>query len=240
MAFRRNYRSFRGRSRFRRRSGLNWAKSQPPRKWQVGNFSIVSEVEIDDTSTSQEYVAQIIAAPGTFLPDTTADQRTITQAIRRIEVGGIVWTQFVKRRVWDLNASASLFPDFYVQQLWTINNVDSDGNPIGIDYPWGTNSQPVTSPLATQENRDEPVRILDRWCTNHWAYSQVGATNEFAASQLVSIQRSRSLRLKVPILDNQALCFTNHVGNAGLPPATGDSVVFVFGLVGTIYYRYRV
>lgn len=236
MAFRRNNRFSPKRRSFKRRT-LNWHKSQKPRRWQMGNFNLIQEILVNSGSTSLgEFSAQLVATPSNFTTNSTGLERQLTQAIRRIEVGGIVWTQRWDPIQTTLTASAL---NLTVQQLWTINVLDATGFAVGIDYPWGQNSQPVSNVPSTEvENTDEPIRILDRTCGWNWAYTQTVPAGNIVTGGFRTSQRSRSLRLKVPILDNQALCYTVHIHNNGLAYTGAEQVLIRGHCVGTIYYRY--
>lgn len=245
MAFRRNFRSS-GRSTFMRRRirpRLNWRRADKPRQWQVGNFNLRQEINFDVGSTgpgAQEFFANQIAAPSTFLPDTSGDQRMLNTAIRRLEIGGLVWTSMFDIRVYDTNASTNPHA-LVLQSLLTLNNVDSNGSANGVDFPWGSNTPPIINqPGTAVENRDEPVRILDRWATPISSFTFGAPTGTLRNAPFSVARRSRSLRLRMPIKEDQALLFTFH-GTVQEGTLTGDDTIsLVCSLVGTIYYRYRV
>lgn len=234
----------RSRSRFggfrRRRGSLNWRKSEKPRMWQVGNFNIRLPVIFQVGANPQEFFATQLAAPGTFLPGTTADQRMLNTAVRRIEIGGIVWSQMVTVDEWNTDQSGQNW-SFILQTLLTVNNVDVDGNAIGIDYPWGSNTPPIVNqPAAEIENRDEPVRILDRWGTVQNSHVSALPAGTARGIPIGLVNRSRSLRLRVPIKEDQSINWTFHGTQIGPGFVGTDLVQFNCDIMGTIYYRYRV
>lgn len=217
---------------------LNWRKAEKPRLWQVGNFAITQTIIIDALTPFQEFFATQMAAPSTFLPDTDPDQRMLNTSIRRVEIGGLVWSCTFVVNEWDTNGSS---PDkqFYLQSLLTINSLDQDGNAIGIDYPWGTNTPPVINqPGTLTENRDEPTRILDRWGQAYGQHLSSVPAGVARSIPLTFGSRSRNLRLRLPVQEDQSLNFTFHVRHGGgiIDP---DRVILSAELAGTIYYRYR-
>jgi len=240
MAFRR-FSRFRSRGRFGsrpRRPSLNWQKSQKPKRWLVGNFNLQHIYTLNAGSAEQEYVASFVASPAFFTDGLTASARVLNENIRRLEIGGIVWTAFFDRISADIATVPPFVPDWLLQMVWTINDLDNNGAPIGVDFPWGTNTAPVsTGGSALTENIDEPVRILDRTADRSWFYSSTLPAGHFTSSQFQQSRRQRSLRLKVPLRQNQALVFTSHITNFN-QLVSDDSVDFRCLAVGTIYYRY--
>jgi len=224
----------------RRRGSLNWRKAEKPRMWQVGNFRNRLTLLFQEGSEPQEFFALQLASPGTFLPGTTADQRMLNSAVRRIEIGGIVWTCCITIGEWNLDQEPQN-QSFVLQTLLTVNDVDADGNALGIEFPWGTSTPPIVNqPAAEIENRDEPVRILDRWGNVQNSHISSLPAGTARAIPLLVAQRSRNLRLRLPIKENQSLNFTFH-GTQLAGALTGtDLVEFNLDLFGTIYYRYRV
>lgn len=240
MAFRRSFQKFR-RSFRRKRTALNWQKAQSPRRWNVGNFNLNTFIQIDDASSlTGEFAAQLVATPSNFLVldpmdiPRSQDNRQLISSIRRIDVGGLVFTQGI-----DIVQAGNIVAgtlSVKMMHLWTVNALDTDGFAVGIDYPWGLNGAPITN-TGSQilENQDEPLRILDR-VTENYSSADISAGLE-GPQPIFRFRRSRSLRLKLPIDDKKCLCFTQYfIPNQTIGP--DDELVIHSWVTGTIYYKY--
>lgn len=243
MAFRRQFRRRfgSGTRSVRRRGALNWSRVQPPRKWQMGNFNLSHSFTLDEGSATSEFLATFVASPMNFMPQSSVSDFTLNEALRRIEVGGVVWNEGWS--VPTVTATGGLAEPHLLrlQSLWTMNWLDEDQFAIGIGYDWSGNSQPVSNVgQADKENNDEPIRILDRWTHQILVGDRdVNATGTVGGYiQTSNPVRGRSLRLRAPIDDKRALLFTSFV-DPGPSFAAGETVVVDHWCIGTIYYRYR-
>lgn len=203
----------------------------------MGNFALNDILSVDtNTPLGGAFISNLLVTPANFLdPGASAVNRTIDEAVRRVEVGGIVFNHGVDLVQIDQAAPGQQAVLF--QQLLTVNHLDTGQAPIGIDFPWSSNQQPVSfTGTTTTENTDEPVRIL---------YRSAGtiATTDFdstagAQVPVFHFQRSKNMRLKLPVGAQQAICWTSHMNYISAGGAT-DIVAVRVWICGTIYYRYR-
>jgi len=234
----------RSRSRFggfrRRRGSLNWSRVNPPRKWQFANFNIEHSFTLDETSATSEFIATFMASPSNFTLFTGSTDLAVKEALRRIEVGGVVWNEGWS--VPTVTATGGLAEPHLLrcQTLWTMNWLDENEFPISSAFDWSSNGQPITTPLVTNEEVDEPIRVLDRWTSQILVGDRdVNASGTVGGYiQTSNPVRGRSLRLRAPIDGKRALLLTSFI-DPGPSFIAGETVVVDHWVIGSMYYRYR-
>jgi len=246
MAFRR-FAPSRGRSNsFRSRSRFNKNRTREPRRtghWQRANFNLIS-TNVVDTGTSVSNIVVPIAQIKDRVSDSTIGTgRALAEMAKFCEVGGVVfdWNFYL--------GDVSLDDD---TGLWSIqqqiilvsDRLDSDGNPCAIDFNWFNSQTPITiasSQSVDDEDQEQPTRV-------HWRHSRnlVGGayasntTGRFYPSQnVVSLQGSANLRLRLRLDDEHCLAFhvPTFLANSGGAELLGAAVTIT--IAGSLYYRMR-
>jgi len=227
-------------------------KANRPR-WNVGNFNLNSEVPVN-YSVSQPYTNTMIALAqsASRVGDDSgggSQGRSITRAVRFLDIGGIVitagWNRVAQLVTADL-ADDSDALDQMCQQLIVVDRLDGTGAPLSIAYDWGLNTVPTgstTSSSSANEPQDAPTRILKRW-GGHQSFAfdpaSITSSTSFARTQEVRNSRwSYNLRLRLRLDPEHGLWLVNHARRI----FSADAELNIdranrFWAFGTIYYRW--
>lgn len=214
--------------------------------WQRANF-FFSEVKtvpnVSDTSTNT--VFQLVTG-GVLGDQATTTGRALSNAIRRIEVGGVVlWGG--ARNVDDVTDFLVTAPEDNEIYLHTALYVDRM-NQLGVvpaSMNWMRSQVPISSvPSVAAEDWDFPMKMLwRRWSEIGITTQELGnvpegslayLNGETLASQSPFIHLNKRLRIRVD--DFQALCFSFSYCTG---PAYAASVQHQYRhwLAGSVYYR---
>lgn len=243
MVFRRSmtFKRRAGSSRFRSRTRLQ--APHRPRKWERGNIYL--PVEHDHSSEEQILtvlpIAQVInIADG----DSTTAGRGLSQAVRSLEIGGIVYTAFFAKD----NESGFVPPaqgddgGIMCRLLLVSDRLDASTppQPAALTTNWFTNTQPVTG-LA--ELQDEQAQFPTQIHHQHARLLDFGQypTNELLATSPRSvltetIRATGNVRLRLRLSDLDCLAF--HVTTKVSEAETALALSCRITIVGTIFYRY--
>lgn len=237
-SFRRPVRSSRFRSRTRMQT------PHRPRKWERGNLYL--PVEHDHSSEEQLLtvlpIAQVInIADG----DTTTAGRGLSQAVRHLEIGGIIYTAFFARD----NESGYTAPPqgadggIMCRLLLVSDRLDSStpGAPTALASNWFTNTQPVTGLAELQDEQTQfptqihhqHARLLDFGSFDLSAEDPRGVSRSTVVEQL---RATGNVRLRLRLSDEDVLAF--HVATKVSEAETSLDLSCRITIVGTIFYRY--
>lgn len=241
---RRSFKRFRS-SHKRRRAAVSERRTERPHRWSVGNFHsriALSTANGPDTFINQiTIMAMIFGRAGDV---TTAQGRVEMNKTRFLDIGGVVLDMG-----WDNNtppaiAAAQGTAQYEVQHLLVVDRIDNTGLPGGIQADWGLSNTPasvVGSVLGNQEVQDFPSRILFRYTDyfDNEANPLSIASQQFLSQQVATtrVRRSRSLRLRLRLGQDDALCLHQYVRNGPNYP-TASAANAISWCVGTIYYRF--
>lgn len=248
--FRRPYRrSAAPRGGFRRRRfGPRLRIAKEPQRWEVGHFFFGNIINITDTGTPNATIVTSFAQiPGHF-GDNTAQGRTLDNAARWLEIGGVVFRYEV---LFNANFPGGMEDqDAELQDLvtWRVllcsDRLDSVGQPTSIPN-WFNNTTPIIAAGANAaEDLDNvyPTRI--HWQNFHTTSATLRAGSSTSAVGLQSTKvdsrrGSGNLRLRLRLDDQHGLFW--HFAQAHSSPSDSENVyVGSLLLTGTVYYRFRI
>jgi len=241
-------RSFPSRRRFGARRRLQ--VPHRPRKWERGNIYVTGTHTHDATGGPDLLTVFPLASVASIVDTVGSDAqglgRSLTEAIRCIEIGGLVWS-IDATQGW---GSVSVPPTggdqgiIDCRALLCSDRLDASTPPAptALSTNWFTNTQPLTTVHETQDAATQyPVQIHHQ---EHWVlnFGSIPAEAlELAAFPRVqsteSSRRSRSQRLRLRLDDTQVLVLhlASHLRNAD-EEVRAMEVNWCF--TGTIYYRY--
>lgn len=211
-------------------------RTQPPSRWQWGNFAFNSFQTYDNVTGTQNVVQLMAQVPLLFTPESTGFERAIARNVKAIDVGGIVVTGGVE--VLDISFDA-LDPThtLIVEQLVVTDRLLPDGSPASVLAPWQTNTPPVTpGGSANAQDEDFPNRILNRW-TEAITFNGNAGVEAGIYNQGFSRRYRKSLKLKTRVLPQFGLHYVFHGDLLTTPGETADIDVRMWAR-GTIYYKY--
>lgn len=231
MAFRRPpfRRSFR-RSFPRRSRGVR--QITEPRRWEMANFHYTGSITPTGL-TSEGVILDLISQAHFDNFGTDAQVRGLADAIRTVEVGGIVWTTML----YNLGSGTAAGAFNHIQEVLFTDRIDSSGSPeTGIDW-WATQAPIDPSGVA---DADFPVRVHHRaarvlYCPGTIDFSSGIALSTAIANSAVGPGSwpSRSVRIRGGLGDRQGLFLQLTVLNS-----EESATAFVaFKTVGSLYYR---
>lgn len=240
MAFRRSV-PFRRRS-FKRRS-RSLQTPHMPRKWERGNFYL--PVEHDHSNDLDLLtvipIAQVInIADG----DSTATGRSLSQAVRHLEVGGVVYNAFFQRD----NESGFEPPaqgdngSILCRLLLCSDRLDSSQppQPAALTTNWFTNTQPVTGLAELQDEQaqfptqihHQHARILD-----FGDFDLLSVAGSVPRGTVVEQTRATgNVRLRLRLSDQEVLAW--HIASHIQSPEGALGLSWRCVITGTIFYRY--
>jgi len=249
MAYR-NFRRFgssRGRSFSSRFRGRRMQTPHEPRKWERANIYLVDS-HLHDTAGGRDIVTVFILAQiYDRIMDPTIDpagSRSLSQAVRYLEVGGIVGHYAchledgagVQVQPGDLNT-------VHARMLLCSDRLDSASppGPAALLPNWFTNTQPVASIAELQDDQQSyPTQIHHQ---ESWNFIQSGFLGADLSGDLpfqVATERTtrtKSQRLRLRLSDQECLVlhFATHL-DTSLDEDANLSIRMTF--TGTMYYRF--
>lgn len=216
-----------------------------PRKWERGNFYVKIDHE-HAVGTGQDLLTILpIAYVGAIVDNQATDAgRALAQAVRCIEVGGLVYNFLVT----PVNFSGFTPPaqgdSGYVDTriLLVSDRLDSGTPPapVCLSTNWFTNTQPIASVNESQDEQQTfPTQIhqQDFRRTNFTSLQLADVAGDYPGTQTVEQQRgAKNVRLRLRLQDDEVLVF--HV--ASIVPLGEDvlNMAVNITLVGTIFYRF--
>jgi len=218
-------------------------------RWSRGQFALQPELSVDsplDAGLTVIPLAQI--TNHLFGGSNTAAQFGGNQIVRNLEIGGIVFdVQFIFKPESDIANSNNY--DAYAQCIIYSDRLDNVGNPTALSTNWMTNTLPVTlSSAAVAEDADDefPTRVHYRRAVafNQAVFQRVVTSGDSSWPTnpvAVRTQWSKSLRLRLRLNDEQALCvaFSLTAGDS-YPTLAPEALIARMMFVGSIYYRVRI
>jgi len=252
--YRRNFRSSRPRtrsfSRFRR-PGAGLRYPTPPKRWEVCNLAFTNGTFVDAAQNTFTGVVRLAGVYDGLGDVATAQGRAITNAVRWLEIGGLVlhWKISLGANQYD----TAPFPDDYVNRLThrvliCSDQIDNAGNPNSIP-DWFVPGTPLasvstTTPTANSEDVEYPTRIHHQWARFYnLAAVRLSVAEELSplpqVQEVTSLQGSKSLRLRLRLDDRQGLFlhFATRILDASTAAPAG--IAHELEVVGTMYYRFR-
>lgn len=251
--FRRNFRRFssarfpRGR---RRGFGPRLRIPKEPFRWEVGQFHFRIQNVVNEVAPLGTTVVSLAQIADHFGDLATAQGTALNDAMRFLEIGGIVFGYRIRRN-WERSAAA---PNPGVTQQEQTDSVDykllvvsdrlnDDGQPSTIPN-WFNTTPPiinVASTTATDRDTRYPLRI--HWQAYHGSENSTALgdpANAIGPSSYFLDSRSgrANLRLRLRLQDDVGLFF--HFAQVVNDPSTAefenDALVTISG---TLYYRWR-
>lgn len=226
--YRRRRASF-SRSFSRRRRGVRYVTE--PKRWEAANF-FFSE-NLTATAAARDILVIDLMSVAHF--DAFGTQpRQLTDAMRTVEIGGIVWDNVLTNLVAG-QSTATAHLTFH--EVLCTDRIDANGNPVSLaTCDWTLTQSPVSGSDTGATDADFPVRIHRRRMFATTIPTAV--TNVTAARHPVfsNTWGTNKVRLKGSLGDRQGLFlylqlsnFTTQAGTMSLDSWIG----------GTLYYRAR-
>lgn len=251
MVFRRTRRRFTRRTSFRRRTG--GARTRGPVKeplWRMANFAIAVQHTLDEPGFVYNF-QRIILNPRLLLEagaGVPAAVQNVTQSLKGVHVGGIVWkTTMVVQRA-STGAETFLSAQVRAQELLYTQYVGEDGLPPGFP-DWEATWRPISalgSEFTPKDGEGDLVRVHHRklalLANADNAFGPVaGEASAYPQAFTVSTEGlggwgSNSLRLKRMVTDDQQLVF-HHVFATGSNVSVANPTLIAVHCFGHIYYR---
>jgi len=214
-----------------------------PRKWQMATFNFEGEFATGP-ATSSLIVTQIAVIQGRFGESTTSQGRALNEAVRKLEIGGIVWTYGID----DWRMQAADFPlaggpyraDF--DASWCYDRCDGSGNPEALSTNWFNSKTPVslaTAQVAADDN-DElmPLRVIRRFSGRRmYGYQGAGLDAPPITQQIGQLRWHGNLRLRAALDDDHTLVFHSALQTGSFWPDAGLGRIG-YWLRGQLYYRF--
>lgn len=235
-------------SRFRGRRGLQ--TPHRPRKWERGNFFIQDEHRYTDPLDPRTSLSVFVLGQTDRIADHQGTEigRSLAEAVRYLEIGGIVWNTSVTFQ----RESGFTAPEpgdsgvIDARVLLCSDRLDGTqpASPAATTCNWFTNTQPITTIHETQDEQQAfPTQIhhQDFWRINSAAYNGrpdgLDITGLATSPTVEHASRSHSKRFRVRLDDQSA--FVVHFASQILTLAEAELDLAVsFRIMGTIYYRF--
>ena len=206
-----------------------------PKKWEMANFHFTGSMT-PSGNLSEGVVLDFLSQCHFDDFGVDAQVRGLTDAIRTVNIGGIVWTTML----YNLGSGSASGEFNHVQEILYTDRIDPAGSPVsGLTTDWWDTQAPI-APGGLQDG-DFPVRVHARharvlYCpgTNDFA-GGVGASTLLGNAALgAQTWPSRSLRLRGGLGDRQGLFLQLTTLN------NGEGTAFVgWKVVGSLYYQVR-
>lgn len=243
MAFRRSAPFRRRSSNSRFRSVKRLQTPHRPRKWERGNFFL--PVEHDHSTEEQLLTVLPIAQVINIMDgDSTAPGRSLSQAVRFLEIGGIIYTAFFARD----NESGFVPPPqgsdggIMVRLLLVSDRLDSSTPPAptALQTQWFTNTQPVTGLAELQDEQTQfPTQIHHQHARllEFGSFDLDSVSGSTPRSTVVeNLRATGNVRLRLRLSDEDCLAF--HIASRVGEAETTLDLSARITIVGTIFYRY--
>lgn len=229
MAFRRSFRRF---SAPRKRRSNFTRFITETRKWEAANFYFSETMAA--TALSFDLVAWDLMNVAHFSGFGT-DPRQLSDAIRSVDIGGVVWDTMLMNPLATTTATRLTFTEVLATDRLLTN--DQPASLPSLD--WTLTSSPVSGSATGAVDGDFPVRIHKRRTYGQFVLTSAGGSNTgYQASYPATFSNTWSTqrcRIKGALGDRQGL-FLFHQLNA----RQDNSGVSLFAEVsGTLYYRVR-
>jgi len=230
MAFRRSFRRSAPR-RFKRRGVRVITETK---RWESANF-FFSEL-FTATPLTSDVVAWDLMSVAHFSNFGT-DPRQLQDAIRTVEIGGIVWDTNVEPAG---SSAASAFGGARFFEVLATDRLDVNDNPASlVNMDWSLTQSPVSGSGSGAVDGDFPTRIHLRrtksalGAPSNPTAAQVGFATRDALSQ--APWRTQSVRIKGGLGDRQGIFFFHQLLNED----DNVTVTTTVQIAGTLYYRIR-
>lgn len=229
---------------FRRRPRVHEPKKSG--HWQRANFALAPINSVDGPN-QQEFTTLILAQIFRNLADgATAAGENFTNQVKYLEIGGMVFDwQFMPT----MQRGTTLFGEnlhAFAQVIIFSDRIDSDGNPAAPDANWFNNTTPVGVATAVEgqdEDHKYPTRVHYRHAVGLdfdetvFSAGANGGDGTTAAVHQIRTQGSKSLKLRLRLDDEHALCVCFHLATDNQYPTTSISIDCKMMFVGSLYYR---
>lgn len=213
----------------RRRGGVR--PSVRPQKWEAANFFGLVPFTVDPSVLlGSTVMVELIKAMDHIGDNANAQGQALSQIVRKIDIGGIVFDIDVRSEEPFLEDPVG--PEYYYVTEWLCTcDLDSASNPVTIpDYLQTQKPVQIANVNSLlNEDTDFPQRT-------HWrrSYSSEFPTQFPSPGDAPHIRTTKSLRLKRSLDDTQGLFIGATVGFPGITQAD-----FSLHVAGTLYYRVR-
>lgn len=249
--FRRSFRRSPQRRVPRRRSfGPRLRVPREPFRWEVCNVVFSTQTVVDDEETVFTSVVAMGQIHDHFGDETTGQGRALNEAMRFLEIGGIVFSYNLNLvqagTVQDASSGAWSDNLFDHRVLIVSDRLDQIGSPTAIPN-WFVPQTPLvgvstTIPIGDTFDTEYPTRI-------HWqdrkqlapssALVNGQSTPVTPVLQTVSNAGGRAnLRLRLRLQDDQGLFF-HFATRISDPVALTQQYIWKCDVIGTMYYRFR-
>lgn len=216
-----------------------------PRKWERGNFYVLVDHEHAE-GTEDLLTILPIAYVGAIVDNQATDTgRALAQAVRCIEVGGLVYNFCITPQ----NFSGFVPPaqgdaGFLDARILLVSDRLDSGTPpapVCLTTNWFTNTQPIASVNEGQDEQQTfPTQIhqQDFRRINYTSMQLADVAGDYPGTQTVEQQRgAKNVRLRLRLQDDEVLAF--HLASR---TRSGSETLLNLGLnitlVGTIFYRF--
>jgi len=215
-------------------------------RWQRAQFALEPELFVNAPLDGALTVIPLAQIQDHVFGGTTQTNLVSGQLIRNMEIGGIVFdVQFIVKPESDVTESPAWTA--FAQCILYSDRLDEFSNPVALSTNWFTNTMPITlASAAADEDSDEkfPTRVHYRRAValsgSFWQ-APSDASNVLAQNPpAVRTQWSKSLRLRLRLDDQQALCVAfSLTGGADYPVIVSPDLVVKMMFCGSLYYRIR-
>jgi len=233
------------RTPFRRRRfrSVTDKKMSRPKVWQWANFNIQNVLSPDGFGAAQNVVTVLAQINDRLGDDGATPGRALKGAVKRLELGGIVWNAGVDTDFIDPSQLVSQEARS-VQMIWAFDRLDALSQPGSITTPWQLSMPPVvaidatTFPLADEDESNYPTRVVRRFADVH----EYGVFLDVDSKVAQGVTRSRwsgNLRLRQFLDEDHALVLHQFAHNEFGFGSSVDAVFTRFWCIGSLYYRWR-
>jgi len=241
-------RRFQKRRSFPRRRGLRKPAEHGTGRWERGELGSDQTLVVSDDFTNFTLVTSLGQISGhTFDAGDTQGVRNAVffeNAIRRLEVGGLVFDAGVRVPARDSNIIEDSGAYCIAGMCLVYDRLATDGVPLSLSPSWGRANVPMVTPSGLDTNdadTDFPTRILWRKSTIvDWTCSaQTSIVNRFERPTYPHTW-SVNLRTRLQLPDDYGLFLHQWFR---LPSARTFPIDFApeidFWLIGSIFYRFK-
>jgi len=238
LAYRKSYSrsgSFRRRGATFKRRGTRVITE--PKRWELANFHFVGSIT-PNPDVSEGVVLDLISQSHFDDYGLDAQVRGVTDAMRSVDVGGLVWTTMF----YNPGSGGATGAYGAVQELLYTDRIDPAGLPVaGLTTDWWDTQAPI-APAGTQD-AEYPVRLHQRHArvlylpgTNDFAGGVASSTLLANAAMGSNAWPTRNQRIRGGLGDRQGLFLQLTLLN---PNGNENQAFTAFRVVGSLYYRVR-